>query len=114
MGRSSRDMRLDPLMLRPFDPQSAAGAANLCRRPLQMLAEFLAGLEVRECLLSHWDGYTTPRIAGDPRSSALYREATEASYLNAVATRQRSNDHLEHRVDDLFQIALIQMWVLLG
>src|SRR5204863_3617645 len=81
---------------------------------VQPLAHFLAGLEERHGLLIHRHMRTGTRIASRARRTVLDRERPEAAQLDAVAARERRGDLAEHRVDDVLDVALVEMRVLRG
>ena len=52
------------------------------------------------------------RIAAGARRTVLDREGAEAAQLDTVAARQRGGDLVEDGVDDVLDVALIEMRVL--
>ena len=77
-------------------------------------AHLLAGLEDGNRLLGHRHGGAGARVAAPPRLPALDRERTEAPQLDPVAPRQGVGDRVEDRVDDVLDVALVEVRVLLG
>ena len=66
-------------------------------------------LNTRDGLLRHRHGLPGARIAAGPRAPPLDGERTEAAQLHPVAAPQRLGDLVEDRIDDILDIALIEM-----
>src|SRR5918997_698862 len=73
----------------------------------------LAGLEHRDDLLGHGNGFTRARVASGARVALLDREGAEAAQFDAVTPRQRVRDGVEDGVDDVLDVALIEMRIAL-
>jgi hypothetical protein len=54
------------------------------------------------------------RVAAGACRPVLDREGAEAAQLDAVTARQGGDDLAENRVDDVLDVALVEMWVLRG
>src|SRR4029077_10303863 len=85
-----------------------------CARTVEPLAHFLAGLEERHRFLLHRDVGTGARIASSPSRAIFDGESSEAAQLNAVAARHRGDDLAENGIDDVLDVALVEMRVLRG
>src|SRR5665647_2768650 len=81
---------------------------------VQALAHFLAGLEERHRLLVDRDMRAGARIAAGARWPVLDREGAEAAQLDAVTLRHGIGDLAEDGVDDVLDVALIEVGVLGG
>jgi len=53
-------------------------------------------------------------VAAAPRRPMLHRERPEAAYLDPVTARERCHHLAEYRIDDVFDVTLIEMWILCG
>src|SRR5882757_5749968 len=89
------------------------GSASLLRL-VQPLAHFLAGLEERHRLLVDRYMRAGARVAAGARRAVLDREGSEAAQFHPVAARERCRNLAEHGVDDVFDVALVEVRVLLG
>src|SRR5262245_18190983 len=85
-----------------------------CARAVEPLAHFLAGLEERHRLLLTRGVGAGARIASAPGRTILDGESSEAAQLDAVAPRHRGDDLAENGVDDVLDVALVEMRVLRG
>src|SRR5262245_22196710 len=85
-----------------------------CARTVEPLAHFLAGLEERHRLLLHRDVGAGARVASGPGRAILHGEGSEAAQLDAVAARHRGDDLAENGIDDVLDVALVEMRVLRG
>src|ERR1700691_3788467 len=83
-------------------------------RAIEPLAHFLAGLEERHALLIDGDMRAGARIATGARRALLHRKGAEAAQLDAVAAPHGGDDLAKDGVDDVLNVALVQMWVLFG
>src|ERR1700728_3321529 len=81
---------------------------------IEPLAHFLAGLEERHALLIDRDVGAGARIAPGAGRTPLHREGAEATQLDTVAVRHRRDYFAENRVDDVLDVALIEMRILIG
>src|SRR4029079_2768826 len=96
--------------LRMRDPVTAGSAA----RNVQAVAHFLAGLEIRHDLFGNLHLCAGARVAADARGARCHRKRTEAAELDAIAARERDRDFIENGLDDVLDVALIQVRVGLG
>src|SRR4051794_13143900 len=89
-------------------------ASSLRRRlvAVEPLAHLLAGLEERHALLVDRDMRAGARVAAGACRSALYRKGAKAAQLHPIALRQRADDFVEDRVDDVLDVALVEVRVL--
>src|SRR4029079_2272948 len=86
---------------------------SLDRRALvQPLAHFLAGLEERHGLLRDRDMRAGARVASALRGAVRDRKRAEAAQLDAVAACERGRDLAKDGVDDVLDVALVQVRVL--
>src|SRR5262245_55134704 len=85
-----------------------------CARAVEAFAHFLAGLEERHRLLLHRDVGAGARIAPGPGRTILDGERSEAAQLDAVAARHRGDDLAKNGIDDVLDVALVEMRVLRG
>src|SRR6188508_2727814 len=81
-------------------------------RAVEPLAHLLAGLEERHGLLLHRYVRSGAGIAAGPRRAVLDRKSAEAAQFDAVAARHRRDDLAENGIDDVFDVALVEMRVL--
>jgi hypothetical protein len=86
-------------------------------RPFSLLAvepltNFLAGLELRHVFLAHIDLLAGAWIASDPGWPVLDRKCPEAAQFHPVTARHRIADLIEDGIDDVFYVALEEMWIL--
>ena len=79
---------------------------------VEPLAHFLAGLEERHRFLVDRHVRAGARIAPGAGRPVLDREGAEAAQLDPVAARHRGDDLIEDGVDDVLDVALIEMRVL--
>ena len=86
----------------------------MCAGSVEPQPHFLAGLEDRDDLFGDRHGFARARIAAGAGIPLLDRERAEAAQFDPVASRQGVGDRVENRVDDVLDVALIQMRVLLG
>ena len=94
--------------LGPLRALSTFGVA----RPIEPLAHFLAGLEERNAFLIDRHMSAGARIAARACRSFLHRKCAETAQLDAVAVRHGRNDLVEDGIDDVFDVALIEMRIL--
>jgi hypothetical protein len=82
-------------------------------RPVEALSHFLAGLEERDAL--PLDGHLRPgtRVASRPGSAVFHGKHPETANLDPVAAGECDHDHLEDRIDEFFDVALVEMRLLL-
>src|SRR5687767_9090502 len=73
------------------------------------LLQLLARLEVRDFLRRYIDFVPRLRVPSLSRLALAKPEASEASQLDLLATVQRVDDALEHRIDDDFGVLLRQI-----
>src|SRR6185437_6826963 len=86
------------------------GAAVL----VQPLAHFLAGLEERHGFLVDRDVGAGARVAAGAGRTMLDRKGPETAQFDAIAFGHRRGDLVEDRVDDVLDVALIEMRILSG
>src|SRR6185312_4611365 len=86
------------------------GAARL----VQALAHFLAGLEERHGFLLDRNMRAGARVAAGARGPMFHGKRAKAAKLDAVTMRHGARDLVEDRVDDVLDVALIEMWILAG
>src|SRR5215468_7304891 len=79
---------------------------------VQPLTHFLAGLEERHRLLVDRDMRAGARVAAGAGGAILDRERAEAAQLDPIAARHGGGDLAEDGVDDVFDVALVEMRVL--
>src|SRR6185312_699673 len=79
---------------------------------IEPLAHLLAGLEERHTFLIDRHMGAGARIASGARRALLDREGAEAAQLDAIAARHGGDDLAQDGVDDLLDVALIEMGVL--
>src|SRR5215469_10985452 len=90
--------------------RSGAGLGALVVEPL---AQLLAGSEEGCPLLVDRDGFARARVAPQPGRPDLDRESAKTSQLDAVASRQRLDDLIEHRGDNALHVPVVQMRITL-
>src|SRR5436309_4857113 len=79
---------------------------------VEALAHFLAGLEKRNALLLDGDVRPGARITPGAGRPVLDRESAEAAQLDAIAAGERGDDLAQDGIDDVLDVALIEMRVL--
>src|SRR5688572_8720184 len=84
------------------------------RRAIEPLAHFLPGLEERHRLLADRHMRTGARIASGTRGSVLDRKRSEAAQLDTVPARHGGDDLAEDGVDDVLDVALVEVRVRSG
>ena len=62
-------------------------------------------------LFVHVDAFPGARIAPDPGIPLLHRKGAEAPQLDTVAAGQRLGNLFENRIDDPFDVTLVEMRV---
>src|SRR5258706_16467172 len=83
-------------------------------RPVEAFAHFLAGLEERHAFSVDGDMLPGPRIAAGPRRAVLDGKSPESPQFHPVTPGERGHDLAEDRIDDVLDIALVEMRVLRG
>jgi hypothetical protein len=78
---------------------------------VQALTQFLAGLEKRHPFFLDEHGVACSRIAAGSRRTVLDREGTEAAQFDAISGSQRIGDFIQNGIDDILDIAVIEMWI---
>jgi hypothetical protein len=81
---------------------------------IQSLAHFLAGLEERHRFLVDRNVSSGPGISTGARRPVLHRKGAEAPQLDAVALGHGAGNLAKNRVDDIFDVALVEMRILGG
>src|SRR3984957_4716680 len=79
------------------------------RVAIETLAHFFSGLEERRQLFSDGNLVARSGIAAGARPTLLRRERAETAQLDALAARERICDLAENCVDDVLNVALIEM-----
>src|SRR5215472_4333587 len=79
---------------------------------IEPLAHFLAGLEERHAFLVDRHMRAGARIAPGTRRTLLHRKGAEPAQLDAIAARHGGDDLAEDGVDDLLDVALVEMGIL--
>ena len=79
------------------------------RQAVETLAHLLAGLEERRQLLGHRHLVAGARIATGAGLPLLGRERAEAPELHPLAAGERVGDLAENGIDDVFDVALIEV-----
>jgi hypothetical protein len=80
---------------------------------IEQLVHFLARPEGGQVLFRHQDIVTGTGVAPRPRPALLGQENSEPAELHPVETRERVGNFAEYRVNDILDVALIQMRVAL-
>jgi hypothetical protein len=78
---------------------------------VQPVPEKLARLEERHMLFLDIDAFTSAWVPTDAGVALFHRKRTEAAQLNPVSVGQSLGDLFENRVDDAFNVALVEMRV---
>src|SRR5579871_4221189 len=96
------------------EPDHARAAARMIldlldRGAIEALAHFLAGLEERRELLRDRHLVACARIAAGASLALLGRERAEAAQFDPLATSERVCDLAKDGVDDVLDVALIEM-----
>src|SRR5690242_19307847 len=81
--------------------------------PVEPLAHFLAGLEERHVFLLDRDMGAGARIAARTGGPVLDREGAKTAQLDPIAARHRGDYLAQDGVDDVLDVALVEMRVLL-
>lgn len=78
---------------------------------IKALAQFLAGLEEGNPFFL--DEYTVagPRVAAGPRGPVFHRKRAKTAQFDPVSARQGICDLIENRIDDIFDVTVIEMRV---
>src|SRR5262249_35322317 len=79
---------------------------------IEPLAHFLAGLEERHAFLVDRHMRAGARIAPGACRALLHRKGAEPAQLDAIAARHSGDDLAEDGVDDLLDVALVEMGIL--
>ncbi|VWX53777.1 hypothetical protein NOVOSPHI9U_50399 [Novosphingobium sp. 9U] len=87
--------------------------AGLLVRDVQALAHFLAGLEVGDALLRHFDSFASARIAALAAVAVARGEGAEAAQLDAAAGSQCLSDLVEEGVERALDIVEPQLGIFL-
>ena len=72
----------------------------------------LAGLEERDVLLPHRNLRAGARISPSAGRAILGRKDPEPAQFDPISSRQRGSDRIQDSVDDVFDVTLIEMWIL--
>src|SRR5215207_7618240 len=74
----------------------------------------LAGLEERDVLLPHRNLRAGARISPSAGRAVLGRKDPEPAQFDPISPRQRGSDRIQDSVDDVFDVTLVEMWILRG
>src|SRR5580658_4852963 len=111
---NSRNMQASSVQRVGPEPDHARGAVRTMLDPLdcgsiEAFAHFLAGFEERRELLGDRHLVAGARIAAGAGLTLLGRERAEAAQLDALAAGEGVGDLAEYGVDDVLDVALIEM-----
>jgi hypothetical protein len=81
---------------------------------IEQLVHFLARPEGGQVLFRHQDIVTGTGVAPRPRPALLGQENSEPAELHPIETRERVGNFAEYRVNDILDVALIQMRIARG
>ena len=81
---------------------------------IQPLTHFLAGFEERHRLFVDGNMSSGPGIPACARRPVLHRKGAETPQLDTVTLGHGARDLAKNRVDDIFDVALIQVRILGG
>jgi hypothetical protein len=62
-------------------------------------------------LFRHQDVVAGTGVAPRPRPELLGQENSEPAELDPIETRERGGNFAEYRINDILDVALIQMWI---
>jgi hypothetical protein len=114
---------------RPVADQLSSAAANVsgrssnrfagCCTPristsIEQFVHFLARPKSGQVLFRHQDVVVGTGVASRPRPALLGQENSEPAELHPIETRERLGNFAEYRVNDILDVALIQMWIARG
>ena len=74
----------------------------------------LAGLEERDVPLLYRNLRAGARIAPGAGRAVLGRKHPEPAQFDPISPRQRGSDRIQDSVDDVFDVTLVEMWILRG
>src|ERR1700722_13039165 len=83
-------------------------------RPVEAFAHFLAGLEEWHALTVDRHVLPGPWVAPSPCRAVLDRKRPESAQFHAIAAGDRGRGLDEDLIDDVFDIALVEVGVLRG
>lgn len=81
---------------------------------IEPVAELLAGFEKRHPLFLDIDALARTRVAAAARRSILYGEGAKTAELDPVALSQCVGDLVKDGTNDVFHVALKEMWIAVG
>src|SRR5262245_40276696 len=81
---------------------------------VQSLTHFLAGLEERHRFLIDGNVSSGPGISASTRRPVLHRKGAEPPQLDSIALGHGAGDLAKDRIDDIFDVALVEMRILGG
>jgi hypothetical protein len=81
---------------------------------VEQFAHFLARLKGGHVLFRHQDAVARTRVAPRARPSLLGRENSKPAELHPIETRESLGNFAEYRVNDILDVALIQMRIARG
>jgi len=82
------------------------------RRFVEPLAHFFARFEERDYFLPHRHDAASSWITAPSPLPNFDRKSSEPAQLNAVATSHRADDLIENGIDDILNVALVEVRVL--
>ena len=81
---------------------------------IEQFVHFLARPKSGQVLFRHEDVIAGTGVAPRPRPALLGQENSEPAELHPVETRERVGNFAEYRVNDILDVALIQMRIARG
>jgi hypothetical protein len=81
---------------------------------VEQVAHFLARLKSGNVFFRNQDAVARTRVAPRARPSLLGRENSEPAELHPIETRESLGNFAEYRVNDILDVALIQMRIARG
>ena len=78
---------------------------------IEQFVHFLARPKGGHVLFRHQDVVAGTGIAPRPCPALLGQENSEPAELHSIETRERVGNFAEYRVNDILDVALIQMWM---
>ena len=95
-----------------FRPYRSNAPVNPALGAIEPLAHFLAGLEKRHAFLIDSDVGAGARIAPGARRALLDRKCAETAQFDPVAARHRRDDLPQYGIDDILDVALVEVGIL--
>ena len=100
---------LDPSSPRPFKPEQLISRILTIGGAIETLAHFFPGLEEWRQFFRHRNLVASSRIATGACLTLFGRECPEATKLDALPARERVRDLTKNSVDNVLNVALIEM-----